>query len=81
MKIYTGRIRFIIRIGERGEKVTVWTKELFGTDFYHLIAAFIVYSMLGWLVESIYMSFCNRKLTNRGFGRGPFCQIDRKSVV
>lgn len=53
----------------------MWTKELFGTDFYHLIAAFIVYSMLGWLVESIYMSFCNRKLTNRGFGRGPFCPI------
>ena len=21
------------------------------------------------------MSFCNRKLTNRGFGRGPFCPI------
>ena len=53
----------------------MWTKELFGTDFYHLIAAFIVYSMLGWLVESIYMSICNRKITNRGFARGPFCPI------
>ncbi|MFR8673589.1 MAG: hypothetical protein ACLVEO_01580 [Lachnospiraceae bacterium] len=21
---------------------------------------------MGWVVESIYMSFCNRKLTNRG---------------
>ena len=36
---------------------------------------FIIYSMLGWLVESIYMSFCNRKITNRGFGKGPFCPI------
>lgn len=53
----------------------MWTKELFGTDVYHLVAAFIVYSMLGWLVESIYMSFCNKKLTNRGFGKGPFCPI------
>ncbi len=53
----------------------MWTKEMFGTDFYHLIAAFIVYSMLGWLVESIYMSFCNKKLTNRGFAKGPFCPI------
>ncbi len=53
----------------------MWTKELFGTDVYHLIAAFVVYSMLGWLVESIYMSFCNKKLTNRGFARGPFCPI------
>jgi len=40
-----------------------------------LVAAFVIYSMLGWLIESIYMSFCNRKLTNRGFGRGPFCPI------
>lgn len=53
----------------------MWTKELFGTDVYHLVAAFVLYSMLGWLVESIYMSFCNHKLTNRGFGKGPFCPI------
>lgn len=53
----------------------MWTKEFFGTDVYHLISTFIIYSMIGWLVESIYMSFCNRKLTNRGFGRGPFCPI------
>ena len=36
----------------------MWTKEMFGTDVYHLVAAFIIYSMLGWLVESIYMSIC-----------------------
>lgn len=53
----------------------MWTKELFGTDIYHLAASFVLYSMLGWLVESIYMSLCNRKLTNRGFARGPFCPI------
>lgn len=53
----------------------MWTKELFGTDIYHLVSAFILYSMLGWLVESIYMSLCNRKLTNRGFAKGPFCPI------
>lgn len=53
----------------------MWTKELFGTDVYHLVAAFVVYSMLGWLVESIYMSFCNKKLTNRGFAKSPFCPI------
>lgn len=53
----------------------MWTREMFGTDVYHLVSAFIIYSMIGWLVESIYMSFCNRKLTNRGFGRGPFCPI------
>lgn len=53
----------------------MWTREILGTDWYHLVAWFIVYSFLGWLVESIYMSFCNRKITNRGFMKGPFCPI------
>ena len=53
----------------------MWTKELLGTDVYHLVAAFAIYSIMGWFVESVYMSFCNKKLTNRGFARGPFCPI------
>lgn len=53
----------------------MWEMELFGTDLYHLVAAFVIYSMLGWLVESIYMSFCNHKITNRGFAKSPFCPI------
>ena len=53
----------------------MWEREIFDTDLYHLVCAFIVYSILGWLVESIYMSFCNRKITNRGFAKGPFCPI------
>ncbi|MFA9465481.1 MAG: putative ABC transporter permease [Velocimicrobium sp.] len=53
----------------------MWSKELFGTDVYHLIACFIVYSMLGWLLESLYMSVCNHKITNRGFMLSPFCPI------
>lgn len=53
----------------------MWTKELFGMDFYHIVASFIIYSMIGWLVESIYMSACEKKLVNRGFAKGPFCPI------
>lgn len=30
---------------------------------------------MGWMVESIYMSYCNKKLTNRGFIHGPICPI------
>ena len=48
---------------------------MFGTDIYHIIASFMIYSMIGWLVESVYMSVCNRKITNRGFAKGPFCPI------
>lgn len=44
-------------------------------NVYQIVFCFVVYSMGGWLVESIYMSFCNRKLTNRGFGFLPFCPI------
>lgn len=44
-------------------------------DVYHLIASFIMYSMLGWFVESLYMSICNKKFTNRGFVFLPFCPI------
>lgn len=53
----------------------MWTLKLFGTDLYHFLASFVLYSMLGWLVESIYMSFCNKKVTNRGFAKSPFCPI------
>ena len=53
----------------------MWEIKMFGTDLYHLVAAFVIYSMLGWLVESIYMSFCNHKITNRGFAKSPFCPI------
>lgn len=52
-----------------------WNKEIFGLDAYHVILWFLMYCMLGWLIESIYMSICNKKLTNRGFMRGPYCPI------
>lgn len=51
------------------------TKEVLGTPLLVMIEQFIIYSMIGWLVESTYMSICNKKLTNRGFGIGPFCPI------
>lgn len=53
----------------------MWTREVLGTDVYHLIQWFMIYSILGWVVESIYMSFCLRRPTNRGFLKGPFCPI------
>ena len=52
-----------------------WNKVILGVNGYELTMWFLTYSMMGWLVESAYMSVCNRKLTNRGFARGPFCPI------
>lgn len=53
----------------------MWTTELLGTDLYHIVHWFLAYSFIGWVFESIFMSICNRKLTNRGFMTGPFCPI------
>jgi len=53
----------------------MWEKTLLGTDVYHIIHWLLVYSILGWIVESAYMSFCNKKWTNRGFIHGPLCPI------
>ena len=56
-------------------KDNMWIHGILGADVWHLVAAFCIYSGLGWLVESVYMSICNRRLTNRGFAKGPFCPI------
>ena len=53
---------------------TLWA-EFMTIDVYHFFALFAIYSMIGWLIESIYMSICNKRVTNRGFARGPFCPI------
>lgn len=53
----------------------MWNATLFGIESYKMILWFLTYSILGWIVESIYMSICNRKLTNRGFAKGPICPI------
>ena len=52
-----------------------WNRIIFGIDGYEVVMWFLTYSMMAWLVESIYMSFCNHKITNRGFAKGPFCPI------
>lgn len=53
----------------------LWSVQFLGSDIFHIAASFVIYSMLGWLVESIYMSFCEKRITNRGFAKGPFCPI------
>lgn len=36
---------------------------------------FLIYSFFGWIVETIYVSFLNKKFVNRGFLIGPYCPI------
>ena len=43
--------------------------------FLEILTFFIVYSFLGWVMESIFRSMCEKKIINTGFLRGPFCPI------
>lgn len=40
-----------------------------------LLIYFILYSFLGWVMESIFRSICEKKVINTGFLKGPFCPI------
>lgn len=43
--------------------------------FCYYFLLLIIYSFMGWLYETIWCSFCERKLVNRGFLTGPICPI------
>ena len=45
----------------------MWNYEILGTDIYHLLAAFVLYSILGWALESTYMSFCNHNALDENY--------------
>lgn len=49
--------------------------EIAGISLYYIINWFFIYSFLGWVWESVYVSVKKRKLVNRGFINGPFCTI------
>ena len=40
-----------------------------------LLSYFLVYSFLGWVLESVYKSIMEKKFVNSGFVIGPFCPI------
>ena len=40
-----------------------------------ILTYFIIYSFLGWVLESIYRSIGEKKIINTGFLKGPFCPI------
>lgn len=43
--------------------------------FLYYFLLFIIYSILGWLIEVTYCSITERKFTSRGFLIGPYCPI------
>ena len=43
--------------------------------FFQILTYFVIYSFLGWVMESIVRTICEKKLINTGFLKGPFCPI------
>jgi uncharacterized membrane protein len=52
-----------------------WDFTIRGVDFYHIINWFIIYSFLGWVWETTYVSLKQGRYVNRGFVNGPVCTI------
>ncbi len=44
-------------------------------EIFILITLFIIYSFIGWIIESTYKSVLQKKIVNSGFLAGPFCPI------
>lgn len=44
-------------------------------NFFNILSYFIIYSFLGWIMESVFRSICERKIINTGFLIGPVCPI------
>lgn len=53
----------------------IWNASINGIDFYHIANWFFIYSFLGWLWETCYVSAKKGEIVNRGFINGPFCTI------
>lgn len=62
-------------IRDRSRETSMWDIKVAGTDLYHIINWFFIYSFLGWVWESSYVSVKEKKLVNRGFVAGPVCTI------
>ena len=44
-------------------------------SIFEVIVYFLIYSMIGWALESIYRSICENKIVDSGFLNGPYCPI------
>lgn len=44
-------------------------------SIFYILSCFIIYSFLGWIMESVFRSFCEKKVINTGFLIGPACPI------
>ena len=71
----------IIQSSSLGDRFVLWTLDLNMYDIVNphevrqYVGMFFVWGVLGWCVETLYISWMNKKWTNRGFLFAPFCPI------
>ncbi|HEX3023442.1 MAG TPA: putative ABC transporter permease [Lachnospiraceae bacterium] len=53
----------------------MWDNRILGFEIYYIFSTFLLYSILGWIYESCFVSIRTRTLTNRGFLNGPIIPI------
>lgn len=53
----------------------MWDIQILGIDLYHVLFWLFLYSFLGWVWESSYVSVKEKHFVNRGFVTGPVCTI------
>lgn len=51
------------------------TRKCYMQSIFNYFLIFFIYSILGWIVESIYVSIKSKQLINRGFLIGTYCPI------
>ncbi len=53
----------------------MWDMKILGISFYLIMNYLIIYSVVGWIWESCFVSVQEHKLVNRGYVTGPVCTI------
>ncbi len=53
----------------------MWEFKIFGVTVYYLFSLLLIFSFLGWVWESLYVSINEKHFANRGYVTGPVCTI------
>ena len=54
---------------------TMWDVSIAGITVYHILCFMLIFSFMGWLWESFYVSVMEHRIVNRGYVTGPLCTI------
>ena len=53
----------------------MWDASIAGIPVYHILCYLLIFSFMGWLWESFYVSIMEKRIVNRGYVTGPLCTI------